>query len=155
HQFFDHFVAEQDSLQHHFLGNLVTARLHHVDGVLRAGDNQMHVAFFHLLDGGIDHKLPVHPSDNHSADGAIKGNVGNGKGGGGAEHGRNLGRTVLIDGKNRRDHLHFIPESLREQRADRAVNQTAGENRLFAGTAFPLDESAGNLPDGVQPLLIV
>jgi len=47
------------------------------------------------------------------------------------------------------DHLDFIEEAFGEQRADRAVDQAAGQGFQFAGTAFTLEEAARDLAGGI------
>ena len=53
------------------------------------------------------------------------------------------------------DELRLVAPALREQRADRAVDQARGERALLAGAALALEERAGDLARGVHPLLDV
>ena len=47
------------------------------------------------------------------------------------------------------DDLNFIEESVREERADRTVDQTGGQRFLFGRPAFALEEAAGNAAGSV------
>ena len=42
--------------------------------------------------------------------------------------------------------MHFVEETFGEQRADRTVDQAAGQGFVFAGLGFALEEAAGILP---------
>jgi hypothetical protein len=44
------------------------------------------------------------------------------------------------------DHLHFVEEAFREQRADRAVDQAAGQGFQLAGRPSRLKKLPGILP---------
>src|SRR5690606_27281634 len=54
-----------------------------------------------------------------------------------------------------RDHVDLVVEPFREQRADRAVDQTAGECFLFGGAAFTLEEAARDASGGGELFLVV
>ena len=47
------------------------------------------------------------------------------------------------------NHLNFIEEAIREERANRTVDQTARQRFLFARAAFTLKEPAGDLTCGI------
>ena len=64
-------------------------------------------------------------------------------------------RNILLDGQNRSHDLHIIAHALIEQRAQRTVNQSGGQRRLFGRTAFAFDETAGDLAHGVHLLFEV
>jgi hypothetical protein len=53
------------------------------------------------------------------------------------------------------DDLHFVEEAIGEQRADRAVDQAAGQRFQLARAAFALEEAAGDLAGGVGLLDVV
>ena len=53
------------------------------------------------------------------------------------------------------DHLGFMAEAFREQRADRTIDQPAGEDFLFRGTPFALDVSARNSARGVRVFAVI
>ena len=51
--------------------------------------------------------------------------------------------------------MHFVVEAFGEQRADRTVDQAAGQGFQFAGLGFTLEEAAGDLAGGVGFLDVV
>ena len=67
----------------------------------------------------------------------------------------NIGIIFRVGGKNKRDHLSFALEAFRKQRADGAINHAAGKNFAFAGTAFALDESAGDASAGIGVFAVI
>ena len=52
-------------------------------------------------------------------------------------------------------HEDLVVEAFREQRADRAVDQAAGQRFLFGRAALALEEAAGNAAGGREFFLIV
>jgi hypothetical protein len=45
--------------------------------------------------------------------------------------------------------------ALREERAERAIDQAGGEGLLIMGAAFSLEEAARDLASGVGPFLVI
>ncbi len=64
-------------------------------------------------------------------------------------------RHHQVGGKHRRDALHLVAVALRPQRADRPVDHPGGQDRALGRPAFSLEETAGDFPGGVHPLLDV
>ena len=73
------------------------------------------------------------------------------------DDGQRSGIVHRIGRKHHGDDLRFATEAFREERSYRTVNQPAGQDFLFGGTALTLDETArdtcrrrrctrGNLP---------
>ncbi len=58
-----------------------------------------------------------------------------------------------MDGQHGDDDLHLVAQPGHEGRAQRPVDQPAGEDGLGAGAAFAAEERAGNAPGSVHPLL--
>ena len=50
-----------------------------------------------------------------------------------------FGVNLWVNGNHGRDNLHFVYEAFREQRTNRAVNQTRDQGFAFAWTAFTTD----------------
>ena len=65
------------------------------------------------------------------------------------------GLVFVVDGPDIGDDLDFVAHHLGKERADRAVGETGGEDRVFAGAAFSPEERAGDATCGVKPLFIV
>jgi len=64
-------------------------------------------------------------------------------------------RRHEIGGEDGADHLHLVAEPLRPEGPDRAVDHPRRQDRALSRAAFPLEETAGDLPGGVHPLLDV
>ena len=54
-----------------------------------------------------------------------------------------------------RDAEHLVVEAFREERADRPVDQAAGESLLLGGAALALEEAARNAPGGREFFVLV
>src|SRR4029078_2683341 len=66
-----------------------------------------------------------------------------------------MGLVLAVVGEDLRDHQNLVVEALREQRADRAVDQAAGQRFLFGRATLALEEAAGNASRGREFFLIV
>ena len=82
-------------------------------------------------------------------------NVGDGQRAGGAVDAEDVGIIFRVGGKHEGDDLGFALEAFGEQRADGAVDLAAGENFALAGTAFALDEAAGDASAGVGVFAVI
>jgi hypothetical protein len=105
--------------------------------------------------GRAKHVLAIDVADARSTDRAAERNAGDGHCGGSAEHRGNIGIDFRIAGHHGADHLHFIVERVGEQRTQRTVDQTRGQDFLFRRAAFALEEAAGNATGSVGALLII
>jgi hypothetical protein len=90
-----------------------------------------------------------------SADRAAERNAGDRQRGAHADHGGDVGIDFRVERQRVDDHMHFVQEAFGEQRADRAVDQAAGQRFMFAGLGFALEEAAGNLARGIGLLDVV
>ena len=61
----------------------------------------------------------------------------------------------LIGPEDGADHVDLVAEALGEGRAQRPVDESAGEDGLVGGLALPAEERPGDLPGGVGPFLDV
>src|SRR5690606_25825993 len=64
--------------------------------------------------------------------------------------GDDVGVVLLVGRHHVRKDLRLVEEALREERAQRPVDQTSGENFLVRRAALTLDVPAWNLPCGVR-----
>ncbi len=149
------FMGKQDAAEHDFLGDFLRARLDHQHGLGRAGDGQVHQRNLALRDGGVDDVLAVDIADVDRADRAGPRNLRNRQRGGGADHRRDVRRVVLLDGHDGRDDGHIVAHSLREQRAQRAVDQAGGQDGLLRRTALAAVPRTGNVAHGIEFFLKV
>jgi hypothetical protein len=77
------------------------------------------------------------------------------QGGRGGDHGDDVGIVLEVMRQDGRHDLDFVLEALHEQRADRTVDQAAGEGFLLRRRAFAAGEAAGDLARGVELLLVI
>ena len=73
----------------------------------------------------------------------------------GAVDAEDVVRRDHVGREDRADHLHLVPEALRPERPDRAVDHARGQDRALGGAPLALEEAAGDLPGGVHALLDV
>ena len=67
-----------------------------------------------------------------------------------------MSRLVLaVIAEHLGDHVDLVVEALGEQRADRPVDQAAGQRLLLGGAALALEEAARDAPGGREFFLIV
>ena len=99
--------------------------------------------------------LAVDESQAHAADGARERQAGDERRRGRRVQRDHVVRIVGIDGEHRLHNLHLIAQGVREERAQRAVDDAARENGLRARTAFAAEERARDLARGVHLLFHV
>ena len=75
-------------------------------------------------------------------------------------HGSGVDRDDVVEdigvqGHDRDDDLDFVTQSLDKGRTQRAVDETAGQDRVFGGTAFATEERTGDATSGIHTLFNV
>ena len=152
----DLLVRELEGLEQLVLRNLGSAGLDHRQSVERADDDQIEGRLLlGLLQRRVDDQLAVDQPHSHRAHRPREGQ--------GRDHQRRRGpvdaedvvRGDEVGREDGTDHLHLVPEALRPEGPDRAVDHARGQDRPLGGAALPLEETAGDLPGGVHPLLDV
>ena len=73
----------------------------------------------------------------------------------GGVDGQHVVRVHLVGAEDGADDVDLVAEALGERRAQRAVDQPAGQDGLVRALALPAEERAGDLAGGVRPLLDV
>jgi hypothetical protein len=101
------------------------------------------------------HPLALDQRDPHPADGAGERQARQLGG-----HGRRVDRhhvvqVLRIEREHGRDDLDLVAQALDEGRAQRPVDEPAGEDRVLGRTALPTEKRAGNPARRVHPLLHV
>ena len=139
---------------------LGAAGLDHHDGDVvtdaAAGDDQLEGGLLALLVGGVrDPGAVAAVGDAHGADGAVERDAREHQRRGGAVDGEHVVGVLLVGAHDGDDDLGLVAEAVGEGRAQRAVDQAAGEDGRVGGTALPAEERAGDAPGGVHPLLDV
>ena len=137
-------VTEHHGAQHDFFGQLLGLRFHHHNGVLRAGDDKIEIAFFHLVDRGIENVLAVAEADAGAADRAHERRAGQRQRRGRSDHGDDVRIVLLIVRQHGYGDLGVAAPAVGEQWANRAVDQARGQRVLFSRTALALEVTAGN-----------
>ncbi|GAB1412061.1 hypothetical protein MASR1M97_07970 [Candidatus Desulfobacillus denitrificans] len=148
-------MAEHHGAEHDVLGQLLRLGLDHQHGGSGAGDDQVEPAVLELRDRRAQHVLAIDVADAGGADRPVEGNAGEGQRGGDADHGRDVGVDLGVARQHGGDHLHVVVEAVREERADRAIDQAGGEYLLLGRTALALEEAAGNAAGGIHLLHVI
>lgn len=142
-------MTRHDGVEHRGFGEDVGFGFNHEHGAFRTGDDEVEAGVLELFGGRVDHEGVVDVAHAAGADRAAEGNAREREGGGGADHRGNVRIDHRVGREDVDDDLHFIEEAVREERADRAVDEAGRERFLFGGTAFTLEEAPGDLAGGV------
>ena len=137
-------VAEHHGAEHDLFGQLFCFRFHHHDGVLRAGDDEVELAFRHLVERRIEHVFVVDEADAGAADRAHERRARKRQRRRGRDHRDDIGIVLLIVRQHGDGHLGVAAPAVGEQRTDRAIDQARGQRVLFGRTALALEVAAGN-----------
>ena len=149
----DLLVALDDRVEHHIVGNLVRARLDHADYILVSGHSQVQIALCALGSVRADDDLAVDKAHIDAGNRPVPRDVGNRQRERSADHAGDLRQAVGIDRHDGHDDRTVVAHILREQRADRPVDEARGQDRLVGRTRLALDERAGDLADSVKLFL--
>ena len=119
------------------------------------GDDHLERGPGDLLDGRETHPGLIDQGDANPTDGTGERQPGQGGG-----HGCGVDRDHVVvvgrvEGEDVDDHLHLVAQPLHEGRAQRAVDQSGGQNGALSGASLAAEEGAGDASRGVHPLLDV
>ena len=142
-------VSENNCAQHDLFRQLACLGLHHQHSRLGTGNDQIQAGLFACRLPRIEHIGTVHITYARSANRAAERHTADRQGRAGGDQGRNVGVHFGIQGQGVNHHMHLIEETLGKERADRTVDQTAGQRFILAWTAFPLEKTAWNLAGGI------
>ena len=148
-------VGLHDALVHDVLGDLLGGGLDHDDLLVGGGDGDGHAVGLAFSLGGVEEVLLAVPAEGDAGDGAVEGDVRDGHGGGGADHGGYLGGAVAVNGEDLALDGDVVAQVVGEEGAHRAVDQAAGQDGVQAGTALAAHEAAGDAAHGVELLVEV
>ena len=140
---------------HDIFGDFIGAGFDHQDGIARAGDAQVEVGFVDFGEGGVGDELAIHAPDAHGGNRTVPGDVGDHDGGGGGVDGEDVERIIGVGGERIHDDLDFVAHAFREERAQRPVGETGGQDGIRGGAAFAPEERAGDLAAGVHALFVI
>ena len=153
--FLDRRVRLLERLDDVFLGDFLGARFDHHDRVLAAGDDQIEPAVLALREGRVDDELAVDQADADAGDRAGERDPRERQRRRGAGDREHVGVVLGVGRQHQRDDLGLVAPAVREERADRPVDQAAGEHFLLGRLAFALEESAGDAARRVGVFLVV
>ncbi|CCJ95232.1 Spidroin 1 [Cronobacter malonaticus 681] len=148
-------VAEHHSAQHLIFAQQFSFRFHHQHGAFSTSNNQIQLAGFQLVLGRVQYVLIVDVTHTRGTNRAVERNTGQRQRSGRANHRDDIRVNLRVNGNNGRDNLNFVNEAFREQRTQRAVNQTRDQRFAFARTAFTTEETTRDAASSVGTLLIV
>ena len=142
-------VAIDHRAQHDFFGQLFGFGFDHQHSGFGAGNDQIHLAVLAGGLAGVEHVFAIDVTHAGRANGAVKGNAGHRQRCAGGDHGGDVGIDFGVQRNGVDDHMHFVVEAFGEQRANRAVDQAAGQRFQLRRLGFALEEAARNLASGV------
>ena len=148
-------VSEHHRAEHDLLGQFLGFRFHHQHGVIGAGDDEVELAFRHLVELRVEHVFVVDEADAGGADRAHERRARQRQRRRGSDHRQDVGIVFQVVRQSRHDHLGLTTPAFGEQRPHRAVDQAGGQRLLLGRTAFTLEIAAGNAAGGVSLLLVV
>ena len=148
-------MREHDGVVHIVVGDFLCACLDHDDLLHRGGNRQLQRAHVALCLGGVDDRLAVDHADEDAADRSVPRNIRDGEGDGCADHAGDLMRAVGIHCHDGQRNRNVVAQILREQGADRAVDDARGQNCLLARATLAAQEAAGDLACRIHSLLEV
>ena len=135
------FRAKLHRFKHIGLGDDVHASLDHDGFVRRAGDDEVKSALGGFLIRRHGDEFAVFATDADRGDRAVPRDTGHGERARRADEAGDVRVVFLVMRKDGGDHRHLVAHAVGEERADRAVDQTAGENRLVGRTTFALHKA--------------
>ena len=152
---FDRGVCEFDRFCHVRFRHLAGEAFDHRDFFRRAGDDQVEIALFQLIDRWEGDKLAVDPTDAHGSNRAEERQRRNQATDRSSVHGENVAIRLLVTGHHKVLNLNFVIESFGEQGADRTVDQAGGQSFFRRGPTFTLQKATGELARCCGPFAIV
>ena len=153
--FLDDLGAQADTLGDDVLGDFFAPEFDHVDALGVPADDQVHLALFELLVGGVNDVVAVDVADPGCCNGSLEGGMAQGQGGRGAYDRDRVRVVVPVETQHAALDLDFVDEVVGEPRTDRPIYHPHGEDLFRGGSAFSLEEPAGYLPVGRSVLAIV
>ena len=148
-------MAVHHRTQHHRFGQAVGFRLDHQDRIPGTCNHEVEVRFGDLAIGRIENVFAVQVTDAGGPDRAVERNSGYGKCRGRAQQGQDIGIHFNVHRNDVGDDLNFIHESFRKQRADRSINQAAGQCLFLTGPALALEKSTRDSARGIGLFLVI
>ena len=148
-------VAEHHRAEHDVLGQLLGLQLDHQNRVRRAGDDEVELAFRHLVNLRVQHVFVVDEADAGAADRAHERRAAERQRRRRRHHRDDVGIVLEIVRQRGDDDLGVAAPTVGEQRPHRPVDQAGGQRLLLGRPSFALEVAAGDAACGVELLLVV
>ena len=148
-------VREHDRPEHDLFRELLGLGFDHHHRIVGGGDDEVELALLDLVERGVEDVFAVDIADPRRADRAEEGHAREGQRRRRRDHRDDVGLVLAVIAQHLGDDVDLVVEAFREERADRPVDQAAGERLLLGGAALALEEAARNAAGGGELLLIV
>ena len=148
-------VSHVNIADHILFRDLIGAGFDHDHLISGRSDGQAQIAEVPLLLAGVDDHFAVHKADLGRCAGAVERNIGNCSCQRRADHSDHFGSALRVHTHDHTFKSDVISHILREKRAHGSIDNAACEDRVLAGLAFSLVESAGHLADRVILLAVL
>ena len=151
------FMREHHCAEHFFLGQFLRFGFNHHHSILCCCNDQVQTAFVveRSLQARVEFVFAIAETDARCTDRAHEWNARDGQCGRSCDHRNNVRFGFAIIGQNLSDNIDFVVETFREKRANRAVDQTAGQRFFFRCAAFALEEATRDTAGCREFFLIV
>ena len=137
-------MTKYHTAQHQLFRKLAGLGFNHQNSRFSTRNDQIHIGRFQLRCGRIQHVLTINVANTSSADGAIEWNTGNRQSCRCANHGGDIGINFRINRQSMNDDLDIVVEPFREQRTQRAIDQTGCQGFFFGRLAFAFEKTTRN-----------
>ena len=149
-------VAEQYGAQHLVLCQAFGLGLNHQHRFVGTGHNHVQQGSAELFEGRVQEvAFLVGVTHTGSTNRAVERDTGDGQGCRCSNHGSDIRIVVLAGRHNRQHNLNFVHVAVREQRANRTVDQAGGQGLFLGRTTFTLEEATRDFTGGVGFFLVV
>ena len=135
-------VAEHHGAEHDLFGQFLGFGLDHQHRVGGAGDDEVELAFGHLVERRVEHVFAVDEADARGADRAHERHARERQRRGDGDQREDVGIVLEIVRQHGHDHLRLVAQAVGEQRTDRAVDQARDQRLLLGRAAFALEVAA-------------
>ena len=149
------FLAELERGIKVSLGDFLGCAFEHHDVLFVADIDEVEVAFSAFVVIGVGDELAIDASDANRAQRTAPRNVADHQRCRCADDAENVRIVLAVRAEQDGLDLDFVIPALGEERANRAVGETAGEDFLFCGTTFALEVAAGKLSSSSSLLAVI
>ena len=153
--FFNSFVPYIYCFLKNFFGHFLRFAFNHHHSIRCPGNNKLKVARFNIFIFRINNKFAVYSRDSHGRDRPQERNIGNSQRGRSANYCQYIRIVFLISRKHRANYLNLVKIPFREQRPDRPVSKTRGQNFLFCRPSFPFYVSPRKPAGGISIFSVI